>query len=280
MKRISRQPFSARLALLLSILIFGRALTTSAQTAAAEGGRNLSAAEWREDLHYLDSQMRLKHKSLFHSVSEAEFASAVSKLDADIPSLNSDQIYVRMQQLMVMVQDGHSGMDTRPIPASEAKDRIPVRFDRYPDGIYVRAAAPEYAEIVGGKVVSVGGFLWDEALRRVDSFESHDFENPGEQLAWSTKMDLNCPRILHGLGLSESRDKAEFVIEKDGQKKKIALKASVSMGNWYLNSLPQGWIDARAGSVSVPLSRRHEKTSIGLNICRKVTRSIFNSTLY
>src|SRR6266851_3893611 len=49
---------------------------------------HLSPQEWREDLRYLAEQMRLKHKSLFHTMPEAEFKGAVAKLDADIPSLN------------------------------------------------------------------------------------------------------------------------------------------------------------------------------------------------
>jgi hypothetical protein len=54
-----------------------------------------------------------------------------TKLDADIPQLNEDQIFVRFLQIMAMVQDGHSGFDTRPIPPpADLKDHIPVRFVR------------------------------------------------------------------------------------------------------------------------------------------------------
>src|SRR5579859_6295822 len=97
-----------------------------------------SAQEWREDLRFLVQQMRLKHKSLFHTISEAEFTQAVEKLESDIPKLNQDQILVRFLQLMVMVQDGHSGFDLRPIPPSDLKDHIPVRFVQYKEGIYIR----------------------------------------------------------------------------------------------------------------------------------------------
>jgi len=139
---------------------------------AATTDNPLSAQEWREDLHFLAAQMRLKHKSLFHTMTETEFNQAVEKLDADIPELNEDQIFVRFLQIMAMVQDGHSGFDTRPIPPpADLKDHIPVRFVRYADGIYVCAAAPEYADAVGGKVVKVGPYGGQEAMRRVDSIE-------------------------------------------------------------------------------------------------------------
>jgi hypothetical protein len=43
------------------------------ETAADKPGKQLSAQEWREDLHFLAAQMRLKRKSLFHTMTEAEF---------------------------------------------------------------------------------------------------------------------------------------------------------------------------------------------------------------
>ncbi|HET9406183.1 MAG TPA: hypothetical protein VFO39_03000 [Candidatus Sulfotelmatobacter sp.] len=224
----------------------------------SQDGRGLSTEQWRNDLRYLAEQMPLKHKSLFHTMHEAEFHEAVAKLDSDIPSLNEDQILVRLLQIMAMVQDGHTGLGLRPIPPPDRKDHIPIRFERYPDGIYVRAAAPEYAAAVGGKVIQVGSVNWKDAIQRADSIEPHDPGNDGEQLAWSARTDLNYPRILHGLGLSNSSDSADFLIEKNGRRQVFAMKASVPLGQWYLNSVPTGWVDARPTSVPVPLSRQHE----------------------
>lgn len=226
----------------------------------------LSVEQWREDLRYLAEQMPSKHKSLFHTMTEAEFRAAVAQLDTDIPKLNNDEIFVRLAQIVAMVQDGHTGFDLRPFPSSDHKEVIPVRFDRYEDGIYVRAAAPEYAAAVGGKVIEVGSVAWKEAIRRVDSIESHDPGNSGEQWAWSAKTDLNRPRILHGLGLSSSSESAIFVIEKDGQRHRFNMKATAPMGAWYLNSLPTGWVDARPTSTAVPLSRQHEDKAFWFTI--------------
>jgi hypothetical protein len=243
---------------IVACLVFTVPTLAAAQTATDKPDHRLSPQDWREDLRFLAAQMRLKHKSLFHTMTEAEFNQAVEKLDADIPQLNDDQIFVRFLQIMAMVQDGHSGFDLRPIPPPDLKDHIPVRFVRYADGIYVRAAAPEYADLVAGKVVKVGSLGWQEAIQRVDSIQSHDPGNNGQQLAWSAKTSLNCPRLLYGLGLTQSRDSAEFVIEKNGQSHSFTMKASVPIGDWYLNSVPAGWVDARPISVPVPLARQHE----------------------
>jgi hypothetical protein len=224
----------------------------------SEVQKHLTSAEWREDLHYLAQQMPLRHKQLFHTMTEAAFKDAVQRLDADIPQLNDDQIYVRFAQIMAMVQDGHTGLDLRPLPVSDRKDRIPVRFDRYDDGIYIRAAAQEYADAVGGKIVKVGHSGWQEAIQKVDSLESHDPGNEGERLAWSAKSELNCPRVLHGLGLSDSADSAEFVIEKNGKERTFTMRATASTGPWFFNSVPNDWVDSRPSTASAPLSRQYE----------------------
>jgi hypothetical protein len=243
---------------IVACLVFTVPTLAAGQTATDKPEHRLSPQDWREDLRFLAAQMRLKHKSLFHTMTEAEFNQAVEKLDADIPLLNDDQIFIRFLQIMAMVQDGHSGFDIRPIPPPDLKDHIPVRFVRYDDGIYVRAAAPEYADMVAGKVVKVGSAGWQEAIQRLDSIESHDPGNNGEQLAWSAKTSLDCPRLLYGLGLTQSRDSAEFTIEKNGQSRIFTLKAGVPIGEWYLNSVPPDWVDARPESAPVPLAQQHE----------------------
>jgi hypothetical protein len=219
---------------------------------------HLSSTEWREDLRYLAQQMPLKHKQLFHTMTQATFQEAVQRLDADIPQLNDDQIFVRFAQIMATVQDGHTGFNLLPLPPPDRKDRLPIRFDRYAEGIYVRAAAPEYADAVGGKLVKVGHDSWQEAIQKIDSIVSHDPGNEGECLAWSAKTELNYPRILHGLGLSDSADSAEFVIEKDGKERTFTMRATAPMGPWFFNSIPGDWVDARPSTASVPLSRQHE----------------------
>ena len=242
----------------LSSLLVTAALLTAAIAGAAPH-RPLSTAEWRDDLRTLAAAMPEKHKALFHTMTEKEFTRAVDSLDADLPKLGPDAIEVRLAQLMALVQDGHTGLELHPFPPPEQPDRVALRFDRYPDGIFVRAAAPAQAAAVGGRLVAVGGVGWQEALRRVDSIESHDPGNEGECLAWSARCELACLRLLHGLGLADSPDSATFVIEKAGVRRAFTLRADAMLGTWFLNALPAGWVDARSARAPAPLSRQHEE---------------------
>ncbi len=194
--------------------------------------------------------MPQQHKSLFHTMTQAQFLEAVQALDADIPRLNDDEIVVRLAQIGAMVKDGHSGLHLQEFSGN---NYIPVVFAQYPDGIYVRAAAPEYAEIVGGKVVMVGSSTAEEAMKRIDSIAPMDPNNTGHQTAWAARLYLNCPMVLHGLGLSASNQEVNFVIEKQGQRKTVTMRASAPIGQWFLFNPPSDWIDARPASVAAPL---------------------------
>ncbi len=211
---------------------------------------HLSAQEWRDDLHYLAQEMPKQHKSLFHTMTQAQFEQAVQTLDADIPRLNDDEIVVRLAQLGAMVQDGHSGLELLDLPGDI---HIPVVFAQYPDGIYVRAAAPEYAEAVGGKVVMVGSFTLEEAMKRIETIAPMDPDNTGHRIAWAARLYLNYPMVLHGLGLTASNQTADFVIEKQGSRKAVTMRATVPIGQWYLPNPPSGWVDARPASVTAPV---------------------------
>jgi hypothetical protein len=125
---------------------------------------------------------------------------------------------------------------------------------QYSDGVYVRAAAPEYAEAVGGKVVMVGTSTIEDAMKRIDTIAPMDPNNPGHQTAWAARLYLNYPMLLHGLGLSASNQTADFIIEKQGERKTYTMRSSVPLGQWYLFNPPSDWTDARPPSVPTPLS--------------------------
>lgn len=184
-------------------------------------------------------------------MTQAQFEQVVQALDADIPRLNDDEIVVRLAQIGAMVKDGHSGLELLDVSGDV---HIPILFAQYSDGVYVRAAAPEYAEAVGGKVVMVGATTIEEAMKRIDTIAPMDPGNPGYQVAWAARLYLNYPMLLHGLGLSTSNQTADFTIEKQGQRKTYTMRSSIPLGQWFLFNPASDWVDGRPSSVPIPLS--------------------------
>ena len=228
----------------------------SAQPTAAPAQTALTAAEWREDLHFLAENLPKTHKNLFHTMTREQFDAAVKALDADIPSLDGHSIYIRLVQLCARIQDGHSRLVRGASAVVPGSRLLPVRFVRYADGIHVQGAAPEYADAVGGKLVGVGPVGWEEALKRMATLVPHDAGNDGLQL-WNATANLAHTRLLRGLGLGSSDSTADIAIEKAGKRRIFAMKGGVPARGWSTSNMPAGWIDARPASAPVPLSIQH-----------------------
>ena len=215
----------------------------------------VTTAEWREDLRQLATDMPAHHKNLFHTMTRTQFDSAVGALDRDLPGLNRDQIVVRMAQLGALVQDGHTGLSYP--DAMPSKNWLPVHFVQFSDGIFVRAADPKYAGIVGGRVVRVGDVSCEEAMGRLHTLIPHDPGNFGPWEAWGPWTYLTNSLALHGLGITRSAGSAQIVVEKNGRTVSAEVLPSEAVMPHYINADPPTWIQAGPRGASAPLARRH-----------------------
>jgi hypothetical protein len=103
-----------RISCLVAVVLLSSGLTNSyaenisLATQAPAVQRYMTAAQWREHLHYLADQIQRVHPHPFHHVSQAELAAEVSALDMDILTLSDHDIEVRLARLIAMLGEGHS----------------------------------------------------------------------------------------------------------------------------------------------------------------------------
>ena len=207
---------------------------------------NLTAAQWREDLRFMAAEMERRHKNLFHTVSREEFAAAVSELEARIPTLQRNEIIVGMMRIAAMVGDGHTRVD----PRKDEKfgfPSLPLKLYWFEDGIYVRAAAPEYSNLIGARVEAVGGVPVEEAVRRVSDIASVDNIMGYKKFA---PLYLNMPDILHALKMSSRRDAASLTLRKGSRSWTATIPAGQVEPLWPGDTdvslvTPKGWVDGR-----------------------------------
>lgn len=206
----------------------------------------LTAEQWREDLRFMAAEMERRHINLYHSVSREAFQAAVAELDARIPTLQRNQIIVGMMRIAAMVGDGHSRVEPR------KDDRfgfpsLPLKLYLFEDGLYVRAAAPAYAALVGGRIEAIGGVPVAEAMRRAAGLASR--ENEMGPLMY-IPLFLNMPDILHALGLAESRDGAVLTLRRGNRAWTARVPAGSVDPRWPADTdislvTPDGWVDGR-----------------------------------
>ena len=220
-----------------------------APAAATPAPPVLTAEQWREDVRFMAMEMQRRHANLFHTVSKEAFDAAVTDLIARIPTLQRNEIVVGMMRIAAMVGDGHTRVDPRKDPKF-AFPSLPLKLYLFEDGLYVRAAAPEHAGLVGARIETIGGVPVEEAIRRVRAITSVDNEMGYKPFA---ALYLNMPDILHALGMSGRRDAALLKLRKE----KRSWTATVAAGEveplWPPDTdvslvTPDGWVDARRGA--------------------------------
>lgn len=214
--------------------------------ATAPASPRLTAQQWREDLRFFAAELERRHANPFHTVSRERFAAAVAELDSKIPSLQRNEIIVGLMRLAAMVGDGHTRVDPRK-DARFGFPSLPLKLYLFEDGVYIRAAAPAQAALVGARIEAIGGVPVGEAIRRVSELASRDNEI-GPRLY--VPLYLNMPDILHALGLSKRRDSAELRLRRG----KRVWTATVAAGEveplWPPDTdisliTPKGWVDSR-----------------------------------
>src|ERR1051326_3356875 len=173
---------------------FLRALPVLLLVAAVGSGATLEeTAAWRDDLRVLAEGLPKLHVNAFHDISRDEWVSAAAELDRAIPALDRDRYVAGLMRLVARIGDGHTSLT----PFFDEKigfHAVAARLYSFSDGIYVRAAEENRRDIVGAKLVAVGGVRVEEAFRRVAETVAHDNE---EGLRQVVPIYFGVPEILH-----------------------------------------------------------------------------------
>jgi len=232
--------------LVLGVAVAGR---IAAQVPADPAAR-------RDDLRALAEGLPRLHPDAFHDVSREEWMRAVSALDAAAGSSDSEEFAVGLMRLVAKIGDGHTSL----APFFNPKlgfHAVGARVYAFSDGFFVRAAESAHRDLVGAKLVAVGGVPVEEAFRRVAEAAAHDND---EGLKQVVPLYFGIPEILHGVGLGSAAE-AAWTLEKDGRRFDVRLPGVVTLGEGghghagaFLWATPAGWVDARrASGAEAPL---------------------------
>src|ERR1044072_853288 len=216
------------LILLAFVFLFSVPAPVSAQ--AARSARSVqsasskpTAAEWQANLQFLAERMVKQHPNLFRRVKKEDFDDEVRSLNARIPSLTEDQIITGFMKVVAKVRDGHTNL----YPQAYFRSGIfPLKFYLYSDGLFIQKAAPEYAGLVGAKVVRIGDLSAEEALKLAGTIAFSDNEMGAKDLA---PVLLSIPEILAGLKINEDKQNLKLVIEAGGKEQPVQIKPSLGL---------------------------------------------------
>ena len=214
------------------------------------------ARAWQEDLRFMAAEAPKWHKNLFHTITSAQFDTAIKQLHERIPNLVRHEIIAEMTRIMAMIGDGHTNI----APTRDAKigfRALPVKFYLFKDGLFVRAARRENAELVGARVIKIANLTAEEAIRQAGKIVARDNEM---DIKFFAPHLLAMPEILHALKISDSMESIPFVVKRaDGKEQIVNLKPfgtaellPPDTDTTWLGK--EGWVDMRdAATAPLPL---------------------------
>ena len=181
-------------------------------------------------------------------MSRAQFDSALGSIESRLPSLARHQVIVELQKLGALIGDGHSNVG----PWRDSVigfQSLPVAFYWFQEGIMVRAADSAHADLIGARVVEIGGQPIDSVIARVRPLISRDNEMGVRAF---TPFLMAMPEILHAIGVTADMGRIRLVVEKGGQRRAVTLTPAgrfpMLTGEADRSWVPRpGWIDARDG---------------------------------
>jgi hypothetical protein len=208
---------------------------------------------WQIDLAYLDDALSRYHPDAFHSISRADFQRRVKAISERIPHINDAATIVAFKQLVASIGDAHTGFGFSSKPPMNFFI-FPIKAYRYPDGVYIQAAAPAYRDLVGARITSIGRVPIDEAERRLNTVA--DASNSWTKRWWLPFTFRG--EVFRALGLSSTAAGARFGTDLHGRVRVVeipVLREPFTVG--YDLGAPSGsdWSDGRGGTA--PLYLQH-----------------------
>jgi hypothetical protein len=168
------------------------------------GVANERVAGWRSDLAALVPGMARIHPDLYHGVSEAALADAVTALSATVPTATDDELLDGVLRIVAMVSaggcDAHTGAyiwgeGTYPV------DSLPLRLWLFGEDLVIVDALAPHQQLRGATITAIEGHPTADVIAALDPLIPRDNEQTVRLLL---PRFVLIPQVLRGLGLADA----------------------------------------------------------------------------
>jgi hypothetical protein len=160
------------------------------------------------------------HPDPFAVTSRVDFEQRAAELLDRRAPISIGQQYFDLSSLLGLVADTHTQLHTMPdTPGFERT--YPLRFKVFEDGLYIIAGNEHYRDIIGSRIVSIGGIPSDEALGRLA--DAAIGENAPRRLVFAESF-LYVPESYAAVGLASKDGTVWLEIETSaGDRRRIEM---------------------------------------------------------
>lgn len=204
--------------MLVAAWIYPMALRCQDPESQPESGGTV--AGWREDLDALAKGLKSLHVKPFHRVSEPEFDALVGSVAERISDLSDKGVLLEFCRITALLGDGHTQIDLR--GASGKFRRLPVNFHTFSDGLFVVASLPGHEDLVGARIVRMGGAPVEKVLESMAPYIPHD-NDPG--LRHALPRFLVVDAFLEAAGAAAAEDAVELeLVDRTGATRRAPVR--------------------------------------------------------
>lgn len=172
---------------------------------------NITSKEWIEDIDYLKEELPQKHVNLFSNITQEEFNSSLDNLKGEVNNLNSDEIQVKIMEVLAFVGDEHTTLSSFNDSKSPA---YPIEVYYFKDGYYIVNASEEYKNLIGKKIISVNKNDISQVADKLSSIISKDNDYRVESKIPALIRD---PRVLKAYNIINGNTCTFEVKDKDSE---------------------------------------------------------------
>ena len=113
---------------------------------------SLTAAEWKDDVAFLGSELTKRHRDPYHFIPEERLQGAIAKLLDQIPTMRSvDDIVVGIHRITTAIGDGHTSLVTDQLYRS-----FPLETFWFGSELRVIRTGPSLSDALGARIVRIG----------------------------------------------------------------------------------------------------------------------------
>ncbi len=179
-------------------------------------------AGWQSDLDALLPRMDALHPDLDHDTPIAELERAITELRDRAPTSSDDELLVAICRVVALVsaggRDAHTGLYPWNPGSTYPVRSLPLRLWDFPEGVTVVDALPPYEDLVGTRIVAIGGQPVADVVAALDPLIPRD---NAQTVRLLTPRFLLIPEILHGLDVIDVAGPVEIEVLDGGVRRLV-----------------------------------------------------------
>lgn len=184
---------------------------------------------WIKDMEYVQHNLPIRHANLFANITKEEFNSQMDKLKKDIPSINDDEIQIRLMEILAPAEDAHllimnfaadmmkhfSAETFYSLKLKSNMDYIlPIKTKWFGDELIITEVHSDYKEILGARLEKINNKPIEDVIEKINTLIPHNNE---QRLKFLNVMFLSHPQVLRHFNLLKGESLSMEFKNMDGK---------------------------------------------------------------